>query len=180
MTRIDIINDFISKNNYTTYLEIGCDNNSICFDLIKAPWKVGVDPQSGGTIRMTSDEFFKVNAMNFDVIFIDGLHYEYQVYKDIINSLAVCNGVIVCHDMNPYTDIMQRVPREQEIWTGDCWKAWVKLRQERSDLEMYVLDTDMGVGIIRKGNQDLITVDCEINYDNFCKHKNYWLNLKHL
>ena len=36
--------------------------------------KIGVDPVSGGNLRMTSDHFFKENKEKFDLIFIDGLH----------------------------------------------------------------------------------------------------------
>ena len=38
-------------------------------------------------------------------------------------------------------------------WNGSCWKAWAKLRSERSDLEMYVVDTDHGCGVIKLGEQ---------------------------
>ena len=39
---------------------------------IKISNKVGVDPISGGTLRMTSDNFFKNNETFFDLIFLDG------------------------------------------------------------------------------------------------------------
>jgi len=54
------------------YLEIGCFNDEV-FDsvpLLKHQ-KVGVDPQKGGTLRLTSDAFFKKNKDIFNVIFID-------------------------------------------------------------------------------------------------------------
>ena len=57
-SRYLIINKIIAKKNYKSYLEIGCykDEN---FREIKIAKKVGVDPVSGGTIRDTSDNFFK-------------------------------------------------------------------------------------------------------------------------
>ena len=55
------------------YLEIGCDDN-ICFNSIPVIDKIGVDPDRGGNIKDTSDNFFKNNKKFFDVIFIDGLH----------------------------------------------------------------------------------------------------------
>ena len=51
--------------------------------------KIGVDPERGGNVRKTSDNFFKNNKKEFDVIFIDGLHIYEQCRKDVINSLKV-------------------------------------------------------------------------------------------
>ena len=62
-SRIEIIQKIILKQNYKNYLEIGCDNNEN-FSQISIENKVGVDPLKGGTLRMTSDEFFKENKKN--------------------------------------------------------------------------------------------------------------------
>ena len=59
--RLDIIEHFIKKNNYKSYLEIGCCKNEV-FSKINIK-KVGVDPNSGGTVRLTSDNFFKTNKI---------------------------------------------------------------------------------------------------------------------
>ena len=50
-------------------------------NIINCKKKVGVDPVSGGTIRVTSDNFFRTNKEKFDCIFIDGLHKYAQVKK---------------------------------------------------------------------------------------------------
>ena len=71
--RWDLIKYLIDKNGYSDYLEIGCDQDQL-FSKIEIKNKIGVDPVSGGTIRKTSDEFFKENDKKFDIIFIDGLH----------------------------------------------------------------------------------------------------------
>ena len=56
------------------YLEIGCASN-INFDSICVKHKVGVDPDMGGTLRLTSDDYFsKYKNSKFDLIFLDGLH----------------------------------------------------------------------------------------------------------
>ena len=65
LTRSLIINNIIHKKKYETYLEIGCDKD-ILFNSIKIKKKIGVDPVSGGNIRMTSDDFFKNNRYKFD------------------------------------------------------------------------------------------------------------------
>ena len=57
--RWELINKIIKNNNYSSYLEVGCFNNE-CFDKINIKNKIGVDPQKGGTVRKTSDEFLKI------------------------------------------------------------------------------------------------------------------------
>src|SRR4029450_4170269 len=56
-TRMDLINLLIRNRGYRGYLEIGCFADQ-CFREIAVEHKVGVDPCSGGTVRMTSDAYF--------------------------------------------------------------------------------------------------------------------------
>jgi hypothetical protein len=183
MTRTQIINHLIEKIDAKSYLEIGVREPEGNYNKIVCENKVAVDPVPLGTgiIALTSDAFFKQNQETFDVIFIDGLHVAEQVERDIINSLAVLNpgGYIVCHDMNPTEELMQRVPIEtMGAWTGDCWKAWVKLRSERKDLVMSVLDTDFGVGVITRGEQELVSLNgLGLTYTNLDANRQKWLNL---
>ena len=95
------------------------------------------------------------------------------------NSLNFLNepGYIICHDINPLEKVHQQVPPVVRFWNGDCWKAWVKLRQERSDLNMFVVDTDMGCGVISRGNQEVISINKDINFENLDENRKDWLNL---
>ena len=61
--RWDLIKYLINKNNYKNYLEIGCDQNQL-FSKIEIENKTGVDPESGGNIKTTSDDFFLSNTEN--------------------------------------------------------------------------------------------------------------------
>ncbi len=183
MYRTEIIQKLINKIGAKHYLEIGL-GPGINFNDIDCDYKVSVDPNpTVGNISftLTSDDFFKQNTEKFDVIFIDGLHYSEQVYTDIINSLNVLNegGYIICHDINPESEFIQRYPQPlvESAWTGDCWKAWVKLRSERNDLEMFVVDTDYGCGVITKGKQKIIKIDNELNYDYLDTNRKELLNL---
>ena len=183
MTRTEIINYLIKKIEAESYLEIGVREPEGNFNKIVCKNKIAVDPVplAPGIIALTSDAFFKQNESMFDVIFIDGLHVADQVERDIVNSLAVLNpgGYIICHDMNPTEELMQKVPIETTgAWTGDCWKAWVKLRSERDDLSMFVLNTDYGVGVIQRGYQETISLDgLKLTYDNLVLNRENWLNL---
>lgn len=184
MNRTAIINHLIERNNYKSFLEIGV-NTGINSHYVKAEVKVGVDPEplpSGmmyTTHKMTSDDFFKQNKETFDIVFVDGLHHAEQVYKDIINSLECLNkgGTIVCHDMNPLVEIHQRVPRETKIWNGDCWKAWVLLREKFDNLTMRVVDTDWGCGVIQEGEQETIKLPTKLKYKDLDNNRKEWLNL---
>lgn len=181
MQRTEIIQLLINKTNAKNYLEIGV-GPGINFRNINCQNKVCVEPfpTVPVTYTMTSDTFFEQNKQFFDVIFIDGLHEATQVYKDILNSLKFLNknGYIICHDMNPHSEIIQKYPQEKSgEWTGDCWKAWVKLRMERSDLNMYVIDTDYGCGIISNGKQKTINVTSELKWKFFEENKVELLNL---
>jgi len=179
MNRIEVINKAIKHFNAFSYLEIGLGDGTNFRD-VKATYKVSVDPKGSATYNMTSDDFFKQNTSMFDFIFIDGLHLEEQVHKDIINSLDVLHkeGTILCHDMSPIAEedqVREYVPGK--TWNGDVWKAWVKLRKDRKDLEMYVINIDNGCGVIRKGKQSLLKDNSPLNFKNLDKHRIEWLNL---
>jgi hypothetical protein len=184
MNRIQIIQGLIDKNNYKSYLEIGVREGA-CFNAIKCNIKVGVDPDTGSaaTKFMTSDDYFASIPWDakFDIVFIDGLHHADQVEVDIINSLAHLNerGTIVMHDCLPTSEFMQLIPMrpDHNEWTGDTWKAFVKLRATKTNLTMHVVDTDWGCGIIRPGEQVCIHLDREPEYQDFVKNKTHWMNM---
>lgn len=185
MERFDVINYLIQKRGYKSYLEIG-HNSGYNFRKINASRKISVDPDdtlAKPIFKGTSNAFFKQNDEKFDIIFVDGLHHAEQVYKDIVNSLKALNdgGIIVCHDMLPPTKEHAAVPRIQQIWNGDCYKAFVQIRTERNDLLMRTIDTDWGLGLIQKLNEpteyQFTTKGLEINFDNYFKNRNQWMNV---
>lgn len=161
MLRSQIINLLAQRNKYRNYLEIGVYDKARNFNLIQISHKIGVDPNPvyKASHVMTSDEFFAQNPdKTFDCIFIDGLHLEDQVRRDIDNSLKALNsgGAIVVHDCNPPTEWHQRTPFEggPNAWNGTVWRAWMWHRINSPNLQMYVVDTDWGVGVIQRGKQN--------------------------
>jgi hypothetical protein len=198
MNRYDIINELIKKYNYKTYLEIGVRNPDDCFNLINCETKHSVDPgyendENQVDYQYTSDTFFKLlenkglnllTTYKWDVIFIDGLHISNQVEKDILNSLNHLseNGVIVLHDCNPLNLWMARedfiIDGIAHGWNGTVWKSIYKLRATRPDLFVCTVDTDYGIGIVKRGKQEC----CDFNnsfyeYREFEKNKKEHLNL---
>ena len=158
-------------------MEIGCDQDEL-FSKITIEKKIGVDPASGGTVRDTSDNFFKKNNAKFDIIFIDGLHEYDQVKKDINNSLIFLNdnGVIFLHDCMPMRFIYQAVPRATGLWNGDVWKNIVESRT-KSEIDTYVVHADHGIGmILKKTNKKMLNLS--INNFKKLKFKDYFYNYK--
>lgn len=179
ISRLDLLNFIIKKKVIQSYLEIGCDQNQI-FDTISVEQKIGVDPASGGNYRGTSDEFFKNNNVNFDCIFIDGLHEYKQVIRDIKNSLKFINsgGYIILHDTLPDKISAQYVPRCRYKWNGDVWKAIVEVRTWQH-CETFTCLIDQGVSIIqKKENTDFLKIKIK-NFQNI-KFKFFYENYKNL
>ena len=184
-TRTDLIKNIIKLKKYKNYLEIGCDNDEN-FSKINIEKKIGVDPFKGGTIRETSDEFFKKNKENFDIIFLDGLHTYEQTIKDINNALNFLNsdGVILVHDCLPKKIWNQIVPRIYGHWNGDVWKAIVQSRTyEYADT--YTCTVDHGIGVIfKRKNRDILKLHNknfkELKFsDYFNNHKSFMKPINH-
>ncbi len=187
-SRTEIINWLIRVRGFSTYLEIGVGDGK-SFSEIQCPNKESVDPAEGDysaaepTHRVTSDLFFQENTAKFDLIFIDGLHHEDAVARDLGNALAALNvgGIVVCHDLNPLTEAMQAVPRSTQDWTGDGWKAWVKLSASRDDLLFAVADIDHGVGVIVTDadvSSPRLSVDEGVlDWQSFVNNRKDWLPL---
>lgn len=192
--RWDLMNYLIEKYKIVNYLEIGV-NDALCIRKIKAPHKDGVDPYPGSEVGgghfpeinypISSDDFFdliKGHDIKYDMIFIDGLHHSTQVDKDVQNSLnhIVDNGFIILHDCNPPEYEMQLVPRVTGLWNGDVWKSVAKLRCVEPNLEVCVVDTDWGVGVVKKGTQKLYTKapleEC-LTYKHFDVNRDELMNI---
>ena len=175
LTRFDIINQIIKTKKFKSYLEIGCQSD-VNFSKIIIKNKIGVDPQSGGTHRMTSDDFFKQNKNKFDLIFIDGLHIYEQVLKDIENSLKILNenGVILIHDCLPAKIWHQTIPQTHSSWNGDVWKALVECRTDLN-IDTYTCVADHGIGVVFK-RKNLNPLEIKISNFHELKFRDYYIN----
>ena len=182
MKRTDIINHLIKKNNYKRYLEIGVRDPESNLNLIDIEYKDGVDPAGRCNYPITSDDFFEQLDENvkYDIVFIDGLHLDYQVEKDITNSLKHLSegGTIVMHDCSP---IKEEHQAEEYVvgttWNGTTWKAYVKFRMTDENLSMFVVDTDHGVGVITKGSQALFPKSDVLDFKLLNENRKEILNL---
>jgi hypothetical protein len=178
--RLDIlkyIQKKIKVKNYNfSYLEIGVQNNEV-FKKINTKNKIGVDPFSGGTHRMTSDKFFDSNNENFDLVFIDGLHEYNQCKRDLLNSIKFLNpgGLIILHDLIPKNYLENSVPRISQTWTGDVWKLGVQLTFSKN-CKFFIANFDHGVGILKiKSGFELKNIE-NIGSMNFNDFENNFYN----
>lgn len=189
--RTDIINLLFEKYNFKSYLEIGVSDPTDNFDKINAILKHSVDPIPNGkyTYNMVSDDFFKQCDINqkYDVIFIDGLHTEDQSYKDVLNSIDHLNddGFIVMHDCNPENEYISRNYEEYlkdlDMWSGDVYKAFIKLKRLLIKWSCFVVNEDYGCGILTKRDiiqNSISELDISnLTFDDFDKNRNELLQL---
>ncbi|MHC4923331.1 MAG: class I SAM-dependent methyltransferase [Planctomycetota bacterium] len=151
MKRTDILNLLVRRRSYRDYLEIGVRNPKRNHDRVRVERKQGVDPNGNCTHPVTSDEFFAHCQDTFDLIFIDGLHTDDQVERDIANSLRVLRpgGCVVLHDCNPPTAEHQTEEYNDGAWLGTVWKAVVRFRARNHEShDTFVVDCDWGVGVV--------------------------------
>jgi hypothetical protein len=146
--RTDLVRALLVAYPSTSYLEIGCDKD-VNFNAVPVAKKIGVDPASGGTHRMTSDAFFERNQEKFDFVFIDGLHTYEQVRRDVINSLRSLQpgGIIAIHDMLPSSWEREHVPRLHALWNGSVWKVAYEIK-ERFGTKFGIVVANHGIGVI--------------------------------
>ena len=190
MKRYEIINRIIQTKNYKDYLEIGVRDGE-CFKEIRCLNKTGVDPNPTSphtTHRQTSDDFFRSipEETKFDIVFIDGLHLDFQVDRDIHNSLKHLRegGTIVLHDCNPPTihhagETPVFSPPINGEWNGTVYLSLIKLRLYNSGLDLKTVDSDWGVGILTKGISKTIDVfpTEALSWEFFNKNRELILNL---
>ena len=211
--RVRIIQEIINSIKAKTYLEIGVQNGSTFLRIrapkkiaIDPSIKISMKAKSFFLIynpknlfnhyfEITSDDFFLnykevLSENKIDVAFIDGLHTFEQSLKDILNCLEYLNekGIIVMHDCSPRSEtigsaVMSREEAFNPDWSGDVWKTIAYLRNNRNDLNVFVLNCDYGLGIITRGKPEyLLDYSPEelknLNYEDFQKDRVKILNLK--
>jgi len=173
--RLELILKSLNKVNAKSYLEIGCDKDQI-FRHINCQKKVGVDPVRGGSLRMTSDQYFENYQDTFDVIFIDGLHHYEQVTRDVNNAISRLNpnGIILIHDMLPVHEDETSMPLpikspNTRYWLGDVWRLAFDL-MGRSDITFKLIAMDCGCGVITKTPQVPIDIRHENSWEWYCNN----------
>lgn len=156
--------------------------------------------------EMTSDEFFNSKKLlgkhaPFQLVFVDGLHTFKASLIDVLNSISCLseNGFIVMHDCLPphkpaatpansaYDARMKNFGEWPGDWCGDVWKTIVYLKENyKDDMDVFVLDVDFGLGVLRVKNknldlglnQELYNKIDQLNYEYLISDTLNILNLK--
>jgi len=170
--RVAIVQAELERFPGPRYLEIGV-KKGVLFLHVRARRKVGVDPLPavprwkrllhpntllrGRLVQATSDAYFaRLPAEErFDVVFVDGDHLREQALRDVENALAHLSpsGVVLLHDCDPPSAAAASRDSSDSAggpWCGDVWKAIAELRAARPDLAVETLDTDCGIGVVRR------------------------------
>jgi hypothetical protein len=187
-SRTAILNALIARYQFRSYLEIGLLDPAQNFDAIRAATKESVDPHVPATHQMTSDRFFSQlpAEARYDLIFIDGLHEEAQVLRDIENGMRHLSpeGAIVLHDCSPPTKWHQR-PADRFVpgteWNGAVWRALVRFRQMHPRIAVRTVDTDWGCAVIRPRDPETRLLGAiaaaDLGWPGLERHRREWLNL---
>ena len=200
MKRWDVLNRIADHVRALRYVEIGVQGGD-CFRRVRAPiWKAGVDPDpsSSATCHATSDAYYAAldaacasgstsRAMeSADLVFVDGLHHAEQVSRDVANALRYLRhpGAVVLHDVNPPTEEAAAVPmRTDVVWCGDVWRAWLDLRETLLDRDLFVVDTDLGCGVVlpllpgASRRDPLVVPEERRTWEEFSRNRAEWLRL---
>ncbi len=138
------------------YLEIGvrrgaslrcARDHAIAVD----PWPELAEPAGDKVTlwRETSDWFFELHAsvslpQGPDLAFIDGMHLCEFALRDFMNveKHAHPATVVVFDDVFPNHVAQASRERHTRAWTGDVWKVFLCLKQNRPDLVLIPIDTN--------------------------------------
>lgn len=137
------------------YLDIGVRNGKSLV-LAKCP-ALGLDPVPSITVhlrknmrlwRVASDDFFAIEndrilTEKIDFAFIDGMHLFEYAMRDFmhIERHAHPGTVVVIGGIYPGHPKQAERKRETTQWTGDVWKLYDILLNQRPDLTLIPLDT---------------------------------------
>lgn len=147
-----------------SYLELGIADNTN-FNRIACADKFSVDINGNAMFTGTTDDFFlKLNrSRRFDFVYIDANHDLDYVVRDFNNSVAICDGWVLIHDMFP--------PDEAHTDTRLCSDSYKLLFYlvTATKAEVYTLDSDYGLTFVRMPAQpvELPKHFRELSYANF-------------
>lgn len=154
----------LGMSSCNSYLEIGVAQG-LTLEQVRVAAKVGVDPAPQFDIHKLpkgvmffsedSDSFFEkhTNGIEFDLVFLDGLHVWTQTYKDLLNALnhSKPNAVILLDDVIPDDDLSAFPDWDEALrlkdtagitdgrWQGDVYKALIAVARFHPELDYCVI-----------------------------------------
>lgn len=154
MTRHEFLAQLHELLRPKIYFEIGVHTGQSIRLAQFSEHAIGVDPNpqvaqppaNSIIFPLTSDEFFEKRwfvLAPVQLAFIDGLHLFEQVMVDFYNveQRMDAGGIVVLDDVLPYNQAIAERVQPPGDWTGDVWKAYFLIAEQRPDLEIYLVDT---------------------------------------
>ena len=91
-------------------------------------------------------------GLRFDAVFVDPWHEYGTTRRDLEAAfdLVVDGGAVVVHDCNPPRAEIATPEVSPLGWCGVTYRAYLDFVTARDDLTYFTVDTDYGVGVIRK------------------------------
>jgi len=143
---ISLLVNSIPNIKELSYLELGLHRGEN-FNAVNARNKdsVDCDISTSATYHMTTDRFFELNSIKYDVIFIDANHEYEQILKDFQNALRVCNKYIFLHDMFPAKEEYTSLAK-----CGDAFKLlYYLIKQQHLNNYIRTLNADCGLTAVK-------------------------------
>lgn len=175
MNRTQLINKLVEYNGFKTYLELGVENPSLNFNNIHVEKKDSVDinPNAKAVYTMSTDDFFEQLSpiKKYDLVFIDAMHVEEYVDRDLTNALKHLNpgGMICLHDVIPISKntAQKKDKYDGTVWNGDVYRSVVKLFSTPLNY-VTVFNYDHGLTILYDNDNKLVDTTkytCDYAYE---------------
>ena len=177
-----LVNKF---NKHGKYLEIGCDLDQT-YNKVITNRKVGIDPVRGGSLRLSSKEFFEnFNNQKFDFIFIDGSHLIEEVFYDTVQSIKNLNvgGYVLLDDVLPNNYLNTLRTRLTLHSFQDAYKILFFL-SKLNFIDLYLLPFDHGMALFKlnsSADESKLSFDFnDYNFDDYISliNKNQFHTIK--
>jgi hypothetical protein len=175
--KVDIINLLIHKYSYTSYLEISTPTTGRRFAEIdraslehchRILYRCGPKFDDGHEVTWRSaDKTLEtafaeasIAARPYDVVLVDSFHTYACSARDLslALSLASSGGIVVMHDASPPTQDLTTPEFIKGPWCGQSYAALIDLLLRRPSLEVYVVDVDFGVAVLRSDSRARHTI----------------------
>jgi len=117
-----------------------------------------------------NDILVKLN-IKYDLICLDPFHEYNESMSDLklLTSFLTDNGILICHDCYPPNKICAQPYFTTGEWCGVTYGVFIEFAYNNPDWFYTILNTDFGLGIIRKKNIFFKLYICNLENNNINK-----------
>ena len=178
LLKSDIINILVERHGLKRYLEVVTPRTGFQFPKINASplevcdrivYRCPFDFNDGSvvTYQVEDDgigaalETIKKTVSGYDIIFVDPHHTYESSWQSIVSAFEILapQGFVVIHDCNPPTMEIAGPEFKPGEWCGVTYLAYLDFVLADARRSYLTVDTDYGVGVIRKKPRRLFSTD---------------------